>query len=85
MDDKPKRLEGLDVDQTDDGYVIYEPDKDRVHHLNPTAALILELCNGTNSVAGIAEALQEAFHLPEPPTRMVEEVLTQMKGEGLLV
>ena len=84
MQENPKQIDGLDVDQTDEGYIIYEPDRDRVHYLNATAALILELCNGTNSAAGIAELVREAFDLAEPPTQTVQDVLAQMKDEGLL-
>jgi len=83
--ENPKHIEGLDVEETDEGYIIYEPDKDRVHFLNPTAALILELCTGTNSIAGIAGLVQEAYSLPEPPAQAVQDVLTQMKDEGLLL
>jgi Coenzyme PQQ synthesis protein D (PqqD) len=85
MQENPKQIAGLDVDETEEGYIIYEPDKDRVHYLNPTAALILELCNGTNSVVGIAELVQEAYALAEPPTQTVQDVLIQMKDEGLLL
>ena len=85
MQENPKHIEGLDIEQTEDGYVIYEPDKDRVHYLNPTAALILELCNGTNSTSAITELVQEAYSLPEAPTQAVEDAITQMKDEGLLL
>jgi hypothetical protein len=84
MQANPTQIEGLDVERTDDGYIIYEPDKDRVHFLNATAALILELCNGTNSMAEIADLVQEAFGLAEAPAQIVQETLTQMKDEGLL-
>ena len=84
MDKNPQRIEGLDLDETDDGYVIYEPGKDRVHYLNPTAALVLELCNGTNTATGIVELVQQAYGLGEPPAESVEALLTQMKDEGLL-
>ena len=85
MQEKPKHIDGLDIEQTEDGYIIYEADKDRVHYLNPTAALILELCNGSNSIDAISELVQEAFHLPEAPEQVVRETITQMTGEGLLL
>jgi len=85
MRENPTRIDGLDMDETEDGYIIYEPEKDRVHYLNASAAAILELCNGANSSSAIAELLQQAYQLPEPPLEMVEGVLTQMKDEGLLL
>jgi predicted TPR repeat methyltransferase len=35
------------------GYVAYDPILDRLHHLNATAALLTELCNGNRSVEDI--------------------------------
>src|SRR6185436_3107042 len=32
------------------GYVAYDPVADRLHKLNPVAALLSELCDGTRSV-----------------------------------
>jgi hypothetical protein len=84
MDENPKKIDGLDFDETDDGYVIYEIEKDRVHYLNPTAALVLELCDGTRGATTIVELVREAYALPEPPTQSVTAVLAQMKDEGLL-
>ena len=31
------------------GYVAYDPGTDKLHQLNPTAALIVELCDGSRS------------------------------------
>ena len=84
MEEYPKRIAGLDLDETDEGYVIYEPDKDRVHYLNPSAALILEFCNGTNTSTTIVELVQQAYDLAEPPREAVQALLAQMKDEGLL-
>ena len=36
-----------------DGYVAYDPIFDRLHHLNPVAALIAELCDGSRTVEEI--------------------------------
>ncbi len=35
---------------SDDGYVVYDVRLDRLYRLNPTAALIVELCDGTRSL-----------------------------------
>ena len=32
-----------------DGYLAYDVDNNRLHRLNPTAALIVELCDGTRT------------------------------------
>lgn len=36
------------------GYVAYDPAQDQLHQLNPVAALITELCDGSRSVAEIS-------------------------------
>jgi hypothetical protein len=84
MDQYPKRIEGLDIEEAKEGYMIFETERDRVHYLNPSAALILELCTGANTVAGIADLVQEAYGLAEPPAEVVRVALKQMKEEGLL-
>jgi hypothetical protein len=54
MADYPKRVDGLEINPAEDGFIIYQPEQDRVHYLNHTAVLVLELCNGKNTAAGIA-------------------------------
>lgn len=84
MDQNPKRAEGLEIIPADEGYVIYEEQNDRVHYLNPVAALIYELCDGVNSTESIMEMVQQSFGLPDPPAAEVTTALEQMKREGLL-
>jgi|SRR5947209_15935845 len=83
--ENPAQIEGLDIKPADDGYIIYQPDQDRVHFLNPTAVFILELCNGKNSVEEIVELVKQAYGLDdEPVSKVVSDALGSMKAEGLL-
>src|SRR5437762_3878064 len=41
-------IDGLDVNEVKDGLIVYEPDRDRVHYLNGTAAVVFLFCDGTN-------------------------------------
>ncbi len=84
MDQCPKRADGLEIIPADDGYVIYEEEKDRVHYLNPVAALIYELCNGDNSTGTIMELVQQSFGLVDTPAAEVTKALEQLKDEGLI-
>ena len=81
--ERPRRTDGLKVDQVDDGFIIYQPERDRVHYLNHTAVLILELCDGRRSPADIAELVRKAYGLAEPPQREVDEMLARARDEGL--
>jgi predicted TPR repeat methyltransferase len=40
-----------------DGYLAYDVETQAVHHLNPIAALVLELCDGTRDLTGLRGVL----------------------------
>ena len=65
MTEYPRHAEGVEINQVADGYVVYHPARDRVHYLNQTATIVLELCNGKNDAAKIASLLQTAYELPD--------------------
>lgn len=80
----PKRVEALELSPADDGFIIHEEARDRVHYLNTTAAAVLQLCDGATSDDEIARALQQHFELPEPPAEEVAKILEQFAEEGLI-
>lgn len=81
---KPVQSEGLEISFVGDGYVVYQPARDRMHSLNNTAALVLELCTGEHDVAEIARLLQGAFALSEPPVDDTRRCLDALYAEGLV-
>ena len=80
----PLRQVGLEINTAKDGYMIYEPAKDRVHYLNHTAVVVLELCDGRTSANRIAEMLRRAYGLSKAPRKDVDRTLSQLKSEGLV-
>lgn len=82
--DRPSVVEGLEVNEVKDGLIVYEPERDRVHYLNSTAAVVFTLCDGTQDPAGIADLVAKAYRLDEPPLGEVEACLAQLRDEGLL-
>jgi hypothetical protein len=84
MTEPPLRADDLEVNEAADGYVVYQPARDRVHYLNHTAALVLELCTGANQAADIVHLLQRAYDLPEPPRQEIHDCLAQFRQEGLI-
>ena len=80
----PKQVGDLELNPADEGYIIYQPDQDRVHYLNPTAVFILELCDGSRPLGEIVELVKEAYGLAESPADMVAEAVAKMRDEGLL-
>jgi len=79
-----RKVVGLDQSEVADGYVIYDAPRDRVHFLNATGAVVLELCDGTRGAADITQFLAASFNLPEPPAASVQECLATLLAGGLI-
>lgn len=82
---RPQRADGVEVNLVADGYVVYDAERDRVHYLNHTAALVLEFCDGQNTRAEVVELLRATFDLDDPPEQEVKDCLERLQEEGLLV
>jgi FkbM family methyltransferase len=81
---RPRKVVGIAVNDVPEGLVVVDPRGRRVHHLNQTAALVFEMCTGTNELAEIAARLQEAFGLGSPPMTEVADCLRHLHDEGLV-
>ena len=57
-----KVAEVLELDMGD-GLILFNHDSSLVHHLNPSAALIWQLCNGEASVGQLAGEIAEEYEL----------------------
>jgi len=84
MNPYPKLASGIEINQVEDGYVIYQQEKDRVHYLNHTAVIVLESCTGKNTVDDIVQIVQDVFDLPESPGKDVQECLESLIKEGIV-
>lgn len=80
----PRKADGLEITEVVDGYVVYQADRDRVHYLNRTALVVLELCTGDNDAAEITAFVQEAFSLAESPSVEIGACLAQLRHERLV-
>ena len=80
----PERSAGLQITAVEDGYVVFDSDHDRVHYMNHTAALVLELCTGKNTWDDIIDLVKEAYGLTRRPVKEVSVMLTQSIDEGLV-
>jgi PqqD family protein of HPr-rel-A system len=77
-------IERLELSEAEDGLVVYDESIDRVHHLNPTAAVILQLCDGTRDAQSIAEFLAQGYGLDEAPLEQTVATLEKLSQEGLI-
>ncbi len=79
-----KPIEGLEVSQVPDGYVIYRSATERVHYLNQTAVLVYELCAEGKRVEEIVAFIQDAYDLREAPVQSVADCILSLVKEGVL-
>ena len=80
----PRPVAGIQVNEVTDGYVVYDSSRERVHYLNHTAVLLLELCTGQVKARDLPGLLQAAYELPEPPVAEVADCLEMLLKEGLV-
>lgn len=50
------RVENLVTTTSRDEVLVYDQDRHHIHHLNPTAAAVWNLCNGRRTVSEVAQA-----------------------------
>lgn len=84
MSEYPKIADGIDINEVEDGYVIYQSEKDKVHYLNKTAVLVLEACTGGNTATDITAIVKDAYGLDAAPEKEVADCLNTLKQEGLV-
>jgi hypothetical protein len=84
MGDYPKQADDLEINEVADGFIVYQPERERVHYLNHTAALVLTFCNGQNRSDEIPDMLRAAYDLAQPPAEEVRECLAKLVEEGLV-
>jgi len=80
----PTMVEGLEVHEADDGLIVYDKARDRVHHLNASAGVILQLCDGEHDVAAIADFVARGFGLDAPPLDDTHTTIAKLTEEGLV-
>jgi Coenzyme PQQ synthesis protein D (PqqD) len=59
----PRVAAGLEVNEAEDGLVVYVEATETVHHLNKTAAVIFALCDGTRNGQAVADEVARLFSL----------------------
>ncbi len=79
-----KKIDGLEVQVVGNRVLAYEMASNRIHYLNPTAALILELCDGNRSTEELAWLVQEAYGLEQAPVDEVVQGLATLRTSGIV-
>ena len=81
---RPRAVEELELTEVEDGLVVYDPNRDRVHYLDPVAAVIFTLCDGARDRDHIIEATTALFESGDVSTRDVEACVEQLEDERVL-
>ena len=81
---RPQLVKGLRITPAENGYIVYDSRRERVHYLNHTAGLVMDLCTGKNSSAEIVSLVADAYAMKRKPTREINALLKQLAGEGLV-
>jgi hypothetical protein len=85
LPDRPVRAQGLEIHEVDDGLLVYQAQPECVHHLNNTAAVVFELCDGRNTVPEISEQLALVFGLDRTPGGTAEKCIADFRDKGVIV
>lgn len=72
----PRQVSGFALQQMGDDVLLYHAGLTRTVHLNDTAALIWQLCDGQRQVDAIVAVLEDAY--PEASAEVREDVLAAL-------
>jgi hypothetical protein len=81
----PRQISSFRLERLDDDLLLYHPGLTKTVHLNETASLIWQLCDGVRSVEDIATLLQESF--PNEAAQIaadIETTLSRLADEGAI-
>jgi len=78
------RVDKLEVHDVPDGYIVYHSERDCVHYLNTTAAVIFEFCDGEREPDEIVARVAKAFDLAPSAHEQIRAGLDSLLKEGLI-
>ncbi len=79
-----KRADVLELDMGD-GFILYNHDSSLVHHLNPTASLVWQLCDGAATIARLAAEIAEEYGLAVDNVEMqISSLVAELDAMGLV-
>ncbi len=75
----------VELEELDDGCILYDTEKDEVHSLNSTAASIWICCDGKHSVKDIADVVEKCFKSKNKPIlRDIIKIINDFSKKELL-
>ena len=85
MKERLRKRQDIINEIIEDETVIYDPKNHNVHHLNPVAGVIWDLCDGNHDAKGIAQEIVDALEAdPSQVERDVTKTIEEFQSKGLL-
>jgi PqqD family protein of HPr-rel-A system len=82
---RPRTRQDLAVVVLDGEAVVYDEESGSLHHLNPTATIVFQLCDGTATIREISSEMSEVFGVPvREVEREVRALLRGLRRTGLM-
>lgn len=78
------RAADLEIREVPDGYVVYDPARDRLHFLNGAAAFVLQCCDGATRADELPALLAAAFRLDADPVAEADACVARLLSEQLV-
>ena len=79
-----KAADVLELDM-EDGFILFNHDSSLVHHLNPSAGIIWQLCDGTASIDDLAADVAAEFKVDAGETlRQLTSLIAELDALGLV-
>ena len=85
IDHIPVPTADVEMEVVDGEVLLYHPQQTRAIYLNPTAAVVWGLCDGSRSVREIIRVIGESYPDADSVTDDVLATLTRLRESGVLV
>ncbi len=85
IDHIPVPVAGVEMEVVEGEVLLYHPQQTRAVYLNPTAAVVWGLCDGSRSIGDIIRVLGESYPDADSLTDDVLATLNQLQESGVLV
>ncbi len=81
----PVTKECVEIEELDDGCILYDTKKDEVHSLNSTAASVWLCCDGNHAIKEIADVVETCLESERKPIlRDIIKIINDFSKKGLL-
>jgi hypothetical protein len=78
------RVDGLEVHEVPDGYIIYQGERDNVCYLNKTAAIVFEFCDGQREADDVVARVAQIYDLGASAHAEIRACIDSLVKEGLI-